>query len=262
MPIDSDRDRQSQDEPGLPGRGPGGHRTHMTKIALVTGANKGIGFETARLLAEQGHTVLVGARDEQRGRAAAEKINARFLQLDVTDAASISAAAKEIDDTWGVLDILVNNAGIGAWDESPSRSSVDTLRRTFETNLFGVIAVTNSLLPLLRRSSAARIVNVSSDLGSIALTSDPGNPLYLLNGVAYPASKSALNMATMQYAKEFKDSSIKINAVSPGYCATDLNNNSGFRTAEQGAQIAVEMANLGPDGPTGTFVDDTGILPW
>jgi len=234
----------------------------MTKIALVTGANKGIGFETARLLAEDGHTVLVGARDEQRGRAAAEKINARFVQLDVTDAASISAAVKEIDTSWGVLDILINNAGIGLFDGPPTKSSLDALRQTFETNLFGIVAVTNALMPLLRRSSAARIVNVSSDVGSIALTSDPANPLYQLNGVSYPASKSALNMATMQYAKELKDTPIKINAVSPGYCATDLNNHSGFRTAEQGARIAVKMATLGDDGPTGTFVDDTGTLPW
>ncbi|WP_203907134.1 SDR family oxidoreductase [Rhizocola hellebori] len=234
----------------------------MTKIALVTGANKGIGFETARLLADQGHTVLVGARDEGRGRAAAERINARFLQLDVTDAASISAAAKEIDDTWGVLDILVNNAAIGVWDGPASQSTLDALRTTFETNLFGIVALTNALLPLLRRSSAGRIVNVSSDVGSIALMTDPANPLYMLNGVAYPASKSALNMATMQYAKELKDTPIKVNAVSPGYCATDLNNNSGYRTPEQGAQIAVQMANLGPDGPTGAFVDDTGTLPW
>ncbi len=234
----------------------------MTKIALVTGANKGIGFETARLLAEDGHTVLVGARDEQRGRAAAEKINATFVQLDVTDAASISAAVKEIDATWGVLDILVNNAGIGVFDGPPTKSGLDALRQTFETNLFGIVALTNALMPLLRRSPAARIVNVSSDVGSIALTSDPANPLYQLNGVSYPASKAALNMATMQYAKELKDTPIKINAVSPGYCATDLNNNSGYRTAEQGARIAVKMATLGADGPTGTFTDDTGHLPW
>jgi NAD(P)-dependent dehydrogenase (short-subunit alcohol dehydrogenase family) len=231
-------------------------------IVLITGANKGIGFETARLLAGQGHTVLLGARDEGRGRAAAERIGARFVQLDVADAASISAAAKEIDDNWGVLDVLVNNAGIGIWDGPPTQSTLDGLRKTFETNLFGVIAVTNAMMPLLRRSSAARIVNVSSDVGSIALTSDPANPLYMLNSVAYPASKSALNMATMQYAKELKDTPIKVNAVSPGYCATDLNNHSGFRTAEQGARIAVEMATLGPGGPTGTFVDDAGTLPW
>lgn len=185
----------------------------MTKIALVTGANKGIGFETARLLGEQGHTVLIGARDEQRGKAAAEKLNARFVRLDVTDAASISAAAKEIEQDLGVLDILVNNAGIGIWDGPPSQSSLDALRNTFETNLFGVVAVTNALLPLLRRSEAGRIVNVSSDVGSIALVTDPENPLYQLNAVAYPASKAALNMATMQYAKELFDTTIKVNAV-------------------------------------------------
>lgn len=230
----------------------------MSLIALVTGANKGIGYETARLLRERDVDVYIGARDPGRGKAAADALGARFVLLDVTDAHSISAAAKQID----ALDILVNNAGIGGGFSKPSDATLDGVREVFETNVFGVIAVTNALLPLLRRSGAGRIVNVSSEVGSLAFAIDPRNPLWRLNSLAYPASKTALNMVTLQYAKQLWDTGIKVNAVTPGYCATDLNNHSGYRTAAQGAQIAVKMALLPPDGPSGTFVDDDGTVPW
>jgi NAD(P)-dependent dehydrogenase (short-subunit alcohol dehydrogenase family) len=230
----------------------------MSLIALVTGANKGIGYETARLLRERDVEVYVGARDPGRGKAAADALGARFVRLDVTDPDSISAAAKEIE----ALDILINNAGIGGGFVRPSDATLDGVREVFETNVFGVIAVTNVFLPQLRRSAAARIVNVSSEVGSLAFAIDPQNPLWQLNSLAYPASKTALNMVTLQYAKQLWETGILVNAVTPGYCATDLNNHSGYRTAAQGAQIAVKMALLPPDGPTGTFVDDDGPVPW
>jgi NAD(P)-dependent dehydrogenase (short-subunit alcohol dehydrogenase family) len=230
----------------------------MSLIALVTGANKGIGYETARLLRERDVDVYMAARDPGRGKAAADALGARFVQLDVTDADSISAAAKQID----ALDILVNNAGIGGGFIRPSDATLDGVREVFETNVFGVIAVTNAMLPLLRRSAAGRIVNVSSEVGSLAFAIDPQNPLWQLNFLAYPASKTALNMVTLQYAKELWHTGIKVNAVTPGYCATDLNNHSGYRTSTQGAQIAVKMALLPQDGPTGVFVDDDGTVPW
>jgi NAD(P)-dependent dehydrogenase (short-subunit alcohol dehydrogenase family) len=230
----------------------------MSLIALVTGANKGIGYETARLLRERDVDVYVGARDPGRGKVAADALGARFVRLDVTDPESISAAAKEID----ALDILVNNAGIGGDFVKPTDATLDGVREVFETNVFGVIAVTNAFVPLLRRSAAGRIVNVSSEVGSLAYAIDPHNPLWQLNSLAYPASKTALNMVTLQYAKQLWETGIKVNAVTPGYCATDLNNHSGYRTATQGAQIAVKMALLPPDGPTGTFVDDDGTVAW
>jgi NAD(P)-dependent dehydrogenase (short-subunit alcohol dehydrogenase family) len=230
----------------------------MSLIALVTGANKGIGYETARLLLERDVEVVVAARDADRGSAAAQALGARFVQLDVTDPESIAAAAKQVD----ALDILVNNAGIGGGFIKPSDATLDGVREVFDTNVFGVIAVTNAFLPLLRRSPAGRIVNVSSEVGSLRLAIDPENPMWQLNSLAYPASKTALNMVTLQYAKELWETPIKVNAVTPGYCATDLNNHSGYRTPTQGAQIAVKMALLPQDGPSGTFVDDDGEVAW
>jgi NAD(P)-dependent dehydrogenase (short-subunit alcohol dehydrogenase family) len=247
-------------------------------IALVTGGNKGIGFATAELLGAQGATVLVGARDEERGRAAQRRLreggaDARFVPLDVTDEGSVRKAAEWIDNEYGRLDVLVNNAGIARADGDgrPSLTTVDTLREVYETNVFGVVVVTNTMLPLLRRSPAARIVNVSSELGSISSISDPDSPMWQLASVPYPSSKAALNMVTAMYAKELRDTPIKVNAANPGYCATDLNHNSGFRTAEQGAAISAHLATLPEDGPTGVLwghlwrTDDTascGVLPW
>ncbi|PWR06303.1 dehydrogenase [Micromonospora acroterricola] len=246
-------------------------------IALITGANKGIGLATARQLGALGMTVLIGARDTERGRAAEEKLraggaDARFVPLDVTDAESVEAAAKLVEREYGRLDVLVNNAGIALGDGAralPSDTTVATLRRVYETNVFGVAAVTNALLPLLRRAPAARIVNVSSEVGSIAVMTDPEGALFALTSVPYPSSKAALNMLTAMYAKELRDTPIKVNAANPGYCATDLNGNNGFRTPEQGAEVSVHLATLPADGPSGLlwgFQMDAGggygVLPW
>jgi len=245
----------------------------MTQIALITGANKGIGYETARLLAERGMTVLLGARDPELGRAAAARLGMEFIRIDVTDEESVRQAAAQIEERHGRLDVLVNNAGIaradGDW--SPSATTLATLRAVYETNVFGVVAVTNAMLPLLRKAPAARIVNVSSEVGSIAQTIDPDSPLSKFSSIPYPSSKTALNMITVQYAKELWDTPMKVNAANPGYCATDLNGNSGLRTAAQGAEISVHLATLPADGPTGKLwgslwtlgdADATGVLPW
>ncbi|MGN9842306.1 SDR family oxidoreductase [Nonomuraea sp. H19] len=236
----------------------------MTKIALITGANKGIGYEIARLLAEQGVTAIVGARDEERGRAAAERIGQPYVRIDVTDEDSVAAAAKWIEQEYGTLDILVNNAGItgGHLMSAPSEATAEVFRRVYETNVFGVVTVTNAMLPLLRRSEAGRIVNMSSELGSLAMAVDPDSPFAEVNVIDYNSSKTALNMITICYAKELKDTPIKVNAANPGYCATDLNAHSGFRTAEQGAAIAVRLATLDEDGPTGAYLEDAGVVPW
>ncbi len=248
-----------------------------TTIALVTGANKGIGLETARQLGGRGATVLAAARDEERGREAERALqaagaDARFVPLDVTDPGSVQRAADWIDREYGRLDILVNNAGI-ARGNLPSETDLDAMREVYEVNVFGVIRVTNALLPLLRRARAARIVNVSSEVGSITSMTDPSSPLAHMPGsVAYPSSKSALNMITAMYAKELRDTPVKVNAANPGYTKTDLNRNSGFRSAAEGAEASVYLATLPEDGPSGILwghlwsadgpADAHGILPW
>jgi NAD(P)-dependent dehydrogenase (short-subunit alcohol dehydrogenase family) len=232
---------------------------------LITGANKGLGFETARRLIAAGHTVYIGSRDAERGRRAAELLGARAVQLDVTDDASVEAAAKAIE-TEGGLDVLINNAGIqeemgdnnvviGAADVT-----ADVMRQTFETNVFGTVRVTHVFLPLLQRSAAPVVVNVSSGLASLTRVTTPGTPAYAYPGVAYPASKTAVNMITVQYAKAFPN--MRINMVEPGFTRTDLNRNTGIQTVEQGAEIIVRMAQVGPDGPTGCYFDAEGTLPW
>ncbi|WP_433473433.1 SDR family NAD(P)-dependent oxidoreductase [Spirillospora sp. CA-142024] len=244
------------------------------QIALITGANKGIGFETARILGRDGATVLLGARSADLGEKAAaalaeEGIDARFVHLDVTDPASVEAAADRIGAELGRLDVLVNNAAIAGSDAfdpatatPPSRTSPALVRTTFETNVFGVVAVTNAMLPLLRRSPAGRIVNVSSELGSLTMLTDPSVPFYETNLLPYNASKSALNAVTVAYAKELAGTAIKVNAVTPGYCATDLNGHTGYRTAAQGAAVVAAAAVLGDDGPAGAFIAEDGRLPW
>ena len=242
-----------------------------TKIALVTGANKGIGFDIARQLGQAGQFVYLGARDKGRGEKAAATLSAEGLKvkslvLDVTDAATIKAAVETVEREQGKLDVLVNNAGIGGtsgWDVKPSAVPLDDVRAVFDTNFFGVIASMQAFLPLLRKSDAGRIVNVSSSLGSLALHSDPNGAFknYLL--LSYNTSKTALNAATIQFANELRGTTkIKVNAICPGYVATDLNNNSGTRTTEQGAKIAVKMATLGEDGPTGGYFNDDGVIAW
>jgi len=241
-------------------------RSTTSAVALVTGANKGIGLEIARGLAQRGHTVLVGARDAGRGEdaaaeLAADGLDARFLPLDVTVEQSVTEAAGRIADEFGRLDVLVNNAGINdETQDAPSRTSVKAMRTVYETNVFGVVGVTNAMLPLLRRCPAARIVNVSSGLGSITrhLSPDLGYPLFL----PYNSSKTALNSITVQYARELRDTPIKVNACTPGLCATDMSGHRGDRTAAQGAAIAIALATLDADGPSGAFLADDGPVPW
>jgi NAD(P)-dependent dehydrogenase (short-subunit alcohol dehydrogenase family) len=238
------------------------------KIALITGANKGIGFEIARQLSQQGTFVLIGARDAARGKEAAASLTAdglavAALSIDVTDPASVAGAARDIEEQHGRLDILVNNAGItGSFRGEPSAVTPDELRQVYDTNVFGVVAVTNQMLPLLRRAAAGRIVNMSSGLGSLTLSSDPGSQFGDYNLVTYQSSKTALNALTVAYAKELRETAIKVNAADPGFTATDLNNHRGYRTVEQAAVVAVRLATLGADGPTGTFQDENGAVPW
>jgi NAD(P)-dependent dehydrogenase (short-subunit alcohol dehydrogenase family) len=241
------------------------------KIALITGANKGIGRETARRLAADGMTVLLGARDADRGAAAAAELAAdgadvRFVRLDVTDVDSVKAAAAWIEENFGRLDILVNNAGISVEHGVPvTEVTAEQMRRTYETNVFGVVAVTNTMLPLLRRSTGARIVNMSSPLGSLSLAADPDNPFAKWPGaflLAYNSSKTALNMLTLMWATALRDEGIKVNAANPGYVATDLNHHSGTATVEEGAEAVVALSTLPDDGPTGTFQAQDSISPW
>ena len=231
---------------------------------LITGANKGLGFETARRLLAAGHTVYAGCRDAERGRLAAEQLGARMVLIDVTEDESVAAAARAIDADGG-LDVLVNNAGIEARAEGNSvigaaDLTADMMRFVFDTNVFGLVRVTHAFLPLLQRSEAPVIVNVSSGLASTTRMSTPGTPAYAYPGVAYPASKTAVNMITVQYAKAFPR--MRINAVEPGYTATALNGYTGHQTVEEGAEIIVRMALIGPDGPTAGYFDSSGPLPW
>jgi NAD(P)-dependent dehydrogenase (short-subunit alcohol dehydrogenase family) len=235
-----------------------------TKIALVTGANKGIEFKVARELAGKGYTVLVGARDTQRGEEAAAKIpGATFVYLDVDTPETVTAAAHQIERSYGHLDVLVNNAGIVDYSDGlPGKANLEAVRKTFDTNFFGALTVTQALLPLLRKSPAARIVNVSSTLGSLAFNSEPANPYASFLSIGYAGSKAALNMLTVTLASELRETPAKVNSACPGYVATDINRNSGPRTVEQGAAIIVHLATLDADGPTGGFFDDNGPIAW
>jgi len=230
---------------------------------LITGANKGLGYETARQLIDAGHTVYLGARDEGRGRAAAAQLEARFVQLDVTDDASVAAAFAQIEADG--LDVLINNAGVeGRLPDNgivaPADTTVEEIRRIFETNVFGLVRMTHAFLPLLQKSSAPVIVNLSSGLASLTDLSDPDSFIHFYPGISYPASKATINAITIQYAKAFP--AIRINAADPGYTNTDLNGGTGTQTVEQGAEIIVRLAQLRPDGPTGTFVSAHGPVSW
>jgi NAD(P)-dependent dehydrogenase (short-subunit alcohol dehydrogenase family) len=246
-------------------------------VALVTGANQGIGLQIAKDLVAHGFTVLVGSRNLERGEAAAKGIgpDARALQLDVTDQTSITKAAERIRKELGRLDVLVNNAAISnttklpemsvqdyAKSVRPSNVSLDEVRAVWDTNVFGVLAVTQAMLPLLREAPAARIVNVSSGVGSLTRNSDPAYAYRGIFGPVYPASKTALNAMTLAMAIELEPTGIKVNAACPGYTKTNLNNFTGTRTIEEGAREPVRLALLGPDGPTGTFSNESGPLPW
>ena len=236
-------------------------------IALVTGANKGIGYEIAAGLGALGWSVGVGARDKERLEAAVAKLRAAGVDafgvpLDVTDDASVAAAARLIEERAGRLDVLVNNAGVtGGRPQEPTMVDLATVRTAVETNVIGVIRVTNAMLPLLRRSASPRIVNMSSSVGSLTRQTTPGAETGPIS-VAYAPSKTFLNAVTVQYARELHDTNILINAACPGYTATDLNGFRGVRTPEQGAAIAIQLATLPDDGPTGGFFEDAGVVPW
>jgi NAD(P)-dependent dehydrogenase (short-subunit alcohol dehydrogenase family) len=240
------------------------------KVALITGANKGIGFEIARQLGLKGPIVLLGVRDQTRGDEAARRLQTEGIEtstvhLDVTDQATINQATSFIDKTYGKLDILVNNAGISLREGRvpPSELDVEVFRKTYETNVFGVFAVTKAMLPLLRRSEAGRIVNLSSPVGSLTLNSDPQSFYFQMPPLlAYCSSKTAVNAITVFFANELRQTNIKVNAVSPGYVATDLNDHSGFLTPEQGVTLPVKFATLPADGPTGGFFEGDGAVPW
>jgi NAD(P)-dependent dehydrogenase (short-subunit alcohol dehydrogenase family) len=236
-------------------------------VALVTGANKGIGFEVARGIAKAGHLVLLGARNPTSGRAAAdtltrERLDVRFVELDVTRMETISAAAARIEADFGQLDVLVNNAGIAdPHDGPPSRVTVDVIERVLRTNFLGAVAMAQAVLPLLRKSDAGRIVNVSSDLGSITRHGDATWKYAQVKILGYCASKAALNMFTVQLAFELKDQGIAVNSVNPGFTATDLNAHRGQQTVEEGAAEVVRVA-LQEHGPSGKFLEARGELVW
>lgn len=238
------------------------------RIALVTGANKGIGLEIARQLAETGVFVVLGARDPDRAHKAVENLSSQGLvatsiHIDLNDPGSIAAAAEMLRADHGRLDILVNNAGItDPEDGPPTRTSLGAVRRIFNTNFFGTLAVTQAMLPLLRLSSAGRIVNLSSSLGSLTLNGDPASPYYEARLMGYNASKAALNMLTVQLAQELRGTPIVVNSVSPGYVKTDLNGNSGVMTPEEGARLPVRYALLGSEAVSGRFVEPDGTTPW
>jgi NAD(P)-dependent dehydrogenase (short-subunit alcohol dehydrogenase family) len=242
--------------------------TDGMKIALVTGANKGIGLEIARQLAEAGVLVVMAARNMQLGNnAAADLATAghavEAIEIDLNDDATIASAADQIATKHGRLDILVNNAGIvDAEDGPPSVATTAAARRLMETNFLGTLAVTQAMLPLLRRSRAGRIVNLSTTLGSLTVNGDPTSPYYEARLIGYNASKAALNMLTVQLAAELKDTPIVVNSVAPGYVKTDLTGGNGFMTPEEGARLPVEYALLGPDAVSGRFVEPQGDSPW
>lgn len=238
------------------------------RVALITGANKGIGLQVAKELALLGCMVLIGARSETHGnevtdRLVEEGLRAAFVPIDVTNKESIRAAECVIHERFGKLDILINNAGI-ALDSGnpPSQVDIEVLRKTFETNVFGVFQVFQTMLPLLRRAEAARVVNVSSGLGSLTHNSDPDYEYAKVKLLAYNSSKTTLNALTVQFAHELKTTSIKVNSADPGFTATDLNGHRGTRTVEQAARIIVRLATLPASGPTGGFFDENGPVPW
>lgn len=243
--------------------------TESKKIALITGANKGLGYEIAHKLGLQGVTVYVGARNESRGKAAVEKliaegVDASSVLIDLNDEETIKQTAQFIEKEHGHLDILVNNAGfIDPQDGAPSTTSVDTVKRTFETNFFGTLLVTQIMLPLIKKAEAGRIVNMSSGLGSLALNEDPTWEFADTKLIGYNASKASLNMLTVQLAWELRNSPIKVNAANPNFTDTELVPGAvGGRPVSEGARTAIELALLPADGPTGGFFEDGEILPW
>lgn len=237
------------------------------KVVLVTGANKGIGFEVARQIAKAGWTVLAGARNEESGTKAAAKLQAEgldvhFLHIDLDAPNTATTAAETIRGQFGKLDLLINNAAIASKsDGPPSKVTLDTVETTMRTNYTGTVAVTQAMLPLLQSAGHAQIINVSSELGSVSMHNDPTWKYAPVKLLAYCASKAALNMFTVQLAYEFRDANIAVNSVNPGYTATDLNGNSGTQTVEEGAAEIVRTALLDPP-VTGKFLETAGEIPW
>ena len=229
-------------------------------IIFITGANKGLGHEAARRLIGLGHTVLVGARDAERGREAADALGARFVRIDVTDDASVTAAASDVADHEGRIDVLVNNAGVLGPSGDPDSLTGAGALGLFDTNVVGVVRVTSAFLPLLRKSADPAIVNVSSGMGSLVFTHDPERVESTVIAPLYSASKAALTMLTTQYAKALPD--IRVNAADPGYTATDLNGNRGTQTVTEGTDAIVALATEGPGGRSGRFVDRSGGIGW
>mgnify|MGYP003639248691 CR=1 FL=1 len=238
------------------------------RVALVTGANKGIGHEIARQLGVAGITVLVGARDADRGKAAANElrqlgIDARNMPLDLNDEQSILEAARTIERDFGKLDILVNNAGVtDPEDGVPSIASTSALRRIMETNFIGTHAVSKAMLPLVKQAPAGRIVNLSSSLGSLTLNGDPTSTYYAAQLLGYNASKAALNMLTVQLSEELRGTPATVNSISPGFVKTDLNGHTGHLSVEEGARLPVQFALQGDDAVSGQFVEAGAQTPW
>jgi NAD(P)-dependent dehydrogenase (short-subunit alcohol dehydrogenase family) len=231
---------------------------------LITGGNKGLGFETARRLVAAGHTVYLGARDPERGKQAATDLGAHYLPLDVTSDDSVAAAARQLESEAGRLDVLINNAGIPGPRHTARELTADDLRITYDVNVFGPVRMLHHFLPLLDRSDNPVVVNVSSGLGSIATAVDPEGqgdavPIWV-PAPGYGSSKAALNMLTVQYARQLPE--VRINTVDPGYTATDFNGHSGPQSVERGAEIIVRLATIGPDGPTGEYLSLNGTVPW
>jgi NAD(P)-dependent dehydrogenase (short-subunit alcohol dehydrogenase family) len=226
---------------------------------LVTGANEGLGYETVKRLLEKGHDVWLAARDAERGAAAAEELGARFVALDVTDDVSVAGAVQVLSDAGG-LDVLINNAGIAGARKAVTETTADEVRAVFETNVFGPVRVFQAFTGLLDASAAPVVVNVSSGLGSLSLASDPDGPYAEFVMLGYPSSKAALNMLTVKWAAAHPH--WRINAADPGYTATDLNAHRGSQTVQEGTDAIVHLACLGPDGPTGTYIDRDGVVPW
>ena len=239
------------------------------KIALITGGNKGIGFETARQLAKTGVHVIIGSRDRKKGVEASLKLQGEglaveALSIDVNSQSSIAEAAREVEKKHGRLDILINNAGVlvDAQDKKPSEQTLDTWRKTFDTNVFGLVATTQAFLPLLKKSTAGRIVNLSSILGSNTLHADPASPIYDFKVPAYNVSKAAVNAWTVQLAYELKDSKIKVNAAHPGHVKTDMGGEAAPMEIVDGAKTSVQLALIGDNGPNGGYVHLGDTLPW
>jgi len=243
----------------------------MSKIALITGANRGLGLEAARQLAGEGFTVILGARDLEKGEAAAQSLresgfDAHTVQLEVSNPASVENAAREVGEEFGHLDALINNAGANfeftAHIFSPSALTLDAFKQTYETNVFGAFSVLKAFLPLLQKSQAPRVVNVSSTLGSLTEQLNPESGYYGVNTLAYNSSKTALNALTVAFAKELRDTPIKINSACPGWVKTDMGSEAAPRDLQEGPRIFVTLATLPADGPTGKFFDENGPIAW